>query len=239
MTSSVTLFPNMFPCRLRLSFPRLVHKVLHHLGLTPTQLYFNAWWILICCCILWRFALLKSDLEHAEFTYCKFLLTHNVKRGAGDICSFRAMSSFVVLEQWYRKVPDWTGKSFFGSGHGWELLVGQINRTEFPIRALWGVVPSNKVVRLTATLDELCHIALLRSGRDNAPFLFTWRFFLRRITLPLISLPLVTTSLPIVAFPFVCLLRCRRSTLRDFLSRSRGRNLAQRLVELGAISHPC
>ena len=68
--------------------------------------------------------MLKFDPEHADFTYRKFLLTHNVKRGAGDICSFRGMHALVVLEPRYRKVTDWTNKFFFVSGRGWEFLIG-------------------------------------------------------------------------------------------------------------------
>lgn len=51
--SHVALFPSVFSYVLSLPFPRLVHKVLHHLGLAPTQLHLSAWRILICCCVLW------------------------------------------------------------------------------------------------------------------------------------------------------------------------------------------
>lgn len=81
----VALFSIIFSCGLRLPFPHLVREILHHLGLAPAYLHPNAWHILIYCCILWHRVLLKSDLEHANVTYHEFLLTHNVKKGAGEI----------------------------------------------------------------------------------------------------------------------------------------------------------
>lgn len=60
--------------------------------------------------------LLKSYLEHADLAYHEFLLTHNVKRGIGEIFSFRGMRALVVLELRYRNVSDWTDKFFFLSG---------------------------------------------------------------------------------------------------------------------------
>lgn len=74
----IALFLIMFSYGLKLPFPHPVSEFLHHLGLDPAQLHLNAWWILICCCTLWRRALLKFNLEHANFIYCEFLLTHNV-----------------------------------------------------------------------------------------------------------------------------------------------------------------
>lgn len=84
---------------------------------------------------MWSRALLKSDPEGADLTCRKFFLTHNMKRGIGDIYNIRVMSVIVVLEQQYRKVSDWTWKFFFVSGNRWESIVRQIGRTEFPIRA--------------------------------------------------------------------------------------------------------
>lgn len=103
---------------------------------------------------------MKSDLEHVNLTYRGFLLTHNVKRGTRDICSFKGTSALVVLEPRYRKVFNWTVKLFFMSSHGWEFPVGQIGRAKFPIRVSWGVVPSDKV-RPTTTIDELHLIAIV------------------------------------------------------------------------------
>lgn len=48
--------------------------------------------------------MLKSNPKHADLTYCVFLLTYNMKRGARDICNFRGMRALVVLELRYHKV---------------------------------------------------------------------------------------------------------------------------------------
>lgn len=124
LATRVTLFPSMFSCGLKLHFPHPVCEILHRLGLALAQFHPNAWWILICYCILWHWALLRYDPEHVDLTYYEFLLTHDVKMGAREICSFRGMHVLVVLELRYRKVSNWTGKFFFLSGRGWEFLVG-------------------------------------------------------------------------------------------------------------------
>lgn len=120
----MALLPSMFSYKLRLPFPHLVREVLYHLRLVPAHLHQNAWQILICCCILWQRALLKSNLEHANLNYHEFLLTYNIKWGGGDIYSFRGMHAPIALEPRYRKVPNRTSKFFFVYGHGWDFLVG-------------------------------------------------------------------------------------------------------------------
>lgn len=48
------------------------------------------------------------------------------------------------------------------SSRTWEYLVYQIDHVEFPSRASWGLVPNDKVVRSTATPDELRHIMIVQ-----------------------------------------------------------------------------
>lgn len=69
----------------------------------------------MCCYILCGCALLKSNLEHVELTGHEFLLTHNLIKCEGDLCSFRAMDALATLEHLYRKVNDFN-KFFFMLG---------------------------------------------------------------------------------------------------------------------------
>lgn len=51
-------------------------------------------------------------------------------------------------------------------GNSWS---GQIGCAEFPIRASWGVVPSDKVMHPAATFDELCRIEIVRDWDTQHP----------------------------------------------------------------------
>lgn len=57
--------------------------------------------------------MLESDREYTNLTGREFLLTHNIIRYTGNICSFRAIHAFVALESHYYKIKDWTSKFFF------------------------------------------------------------------------------------------------------------------------------
>lgn len=95
----------------------------------------------------------KSNSEHANLTYCEFLLTHNVKRGVGEIYSFREMPTLVVLEPRYCKVLDWTNK-FFLSSWGWEFSIGQVGWAKFPISAFYRVTKNPLLIHSEVLLGE-------------------------------------------------------------------------------------
>lgn len=87
--TKVDLFLGMFSCGLRLPYLCPISEVLYYFRLAPAHLHPNAWQILICYCVIWQWALLKSDPENADLTYREFLLTHNIQRGIGEIYSFK------------------------------------------------------------------------------------------------------------------------------------------------------
>lgn len=81
------------------------------------------------CCVLWLRALSKFDPKGADLRYREFLLTHHVKRGMGEICSFKGMAlTLIVLELRYHKVSDWIGKFFSWPAEGvnsqWDRFLG-------------------------------------------------------------------------------------------------------------------
>lgn len=156
----VASFPSMLSCGLMLPFPCPVCEFLDYLEMASSQLHPNTWQILMWSCILWRHMLLNSNPEHVDLNILEFLLTYNIIRHARYICSFRAMNAFVVLEQQYCKINDWNNKFFFMAGRRWEFL--SIKWAKFPIKAWWGVVPSDKTLRPTATPKELRHIAIIK-----------------------------------------------------------------------------
>lgn len=72
------------------------------------------------------------------------------------------MPTLVVLESRYHKVSNWTDRFFFVGGRGWEFLVGQISRVEFPIKTAWGVMLNDKAVHSVVTSNELSRIVIMR-----------------------------------------------------------------------------
>lgn len=112
-------------------------------------------------CVSWQKALEEVGFEHPDLNAREFLMTHNLLKQSGNTSSFRSIQELARSEPQYIRVKGWSWLFFFISSRGWELLVGQVNRLNYSVRAILGVVRDDKSFRPTATPEKVSHIELI------------------------------------------------------------------------------
>lgn len=116
---------------------------------TSTQYLENI--VIMLCGMAWRLALEPRNDEYSNLKTCEFVHFHGVWVQLGNLCSFRAQTSCNVahLESLFSHINDWSKKFFFISGTGWEFLVDEARRGEFPVHAIWGQILDGNTLDVT------------------------------------------------------------------------------------------
>lgn len=76
----------------------------------------------------------------------RVLLYDEVLHHEGNPCNIHSHNKYKVthLEPRFSNIKEWFKRSFFMLGSGWEFPASEATCQEFPLRAMWGVVPNDK-----------------------------------------------------------------------------------------------
>lgn len=118
----VALHSSMLFNGLRLPFGHPIWDILYYLALALSQLYPNAWRILLLCSVVWRMVLGTKGEDYLDLT-ARF--THGVQHHDGNLCHFNSCSKYRVtcLEPNFSCIQEWFKMFFFLWGRGWEFPI--------------------------------------------------------------------------------------------------------------------
>ena len=111
-----------FASGLRLLVHPFVRELFTYLHLAPAQLVRNSWWTIICCMVVWMFAMDRDVIKRDEFLHF-YRLRKSKDLSYWEYKPWDRASKLIINSP--LSLYNWKPNFFFISGNGWEFVPGE------------------------------------------------------------------------------------------------------------------
>ena len=111
-----------FASGLRLLVHPFVRELFTYLHLAPAQLVRNSWWTIICCMVVWMFAIDRDVIKRDEFLHF-YRLRKSKDLSYWEYKPWDRASKLIINSP--LSLYNWKPNFFFISGNGWEFVPGE------------------------------------------------------------------------------------------------------------------